>query len=79
VTQSLGTISFFDARQGVAAVEWNEAAFGCEAAVKPGTSVFQIHREYRFYEDSVLGRCLVALDSCYGSGLAREGGGTDTK
>jgi hypothetical protein len=52
--------------QGVAAVEWNEAAFGCAAVVKPCTSVFQVNREHRFYEDFVLGRCLVPLDSFYG-------------
>jgi hypothetical protein len=34
--------------------------------------VFQIIREYRFYEDSVLGRCLVPLDSCYGATGLRE-------
>ena len=65
--RGIGIYTFFDAWQGVAAVEWNEAASGCEAAVKPCTSVFQINREQSFYEDSVLERCLVLLDSCYGS------------
>lgn len=65
--KGIGIYTFFDAWQGVAAVELNEAASGCEAAVKPCTSVFQINREHRFNEDSVLGRCLALLDSCYGS------------
>jgi len=49
----------------VAAVEQREAAFGCEAVVKPGDAVFQENRVRWIYDCFAAERSLALLGSCY--------------
>jgi len=49
----------------VAADEQREAAFGCEAVVKPGNTVCQAHLAQRNYDCFAAERSLALLVSCY--------------
>jgi hypothetical protein len=57
-------VAAFSARP-VAAAEHREAAFGCEAVVKPGTAVLQVNRVLNIYDCFAAERSLAVLGSCY--------------